>query len=112
MPFEDDRAAQARPYFDMWIDWLAANHPEFGIAKTTEWESSYVLALLIVSHYSYFSADWEIKVSWHVMIAPDDFTEIYMRHRGTDTTWTHAFRMDSFTNKTAPSEITPDLFMR
>jgi hypothetical protein len=112
MPFEDDRAEQAQPYFDMWVDWLAANHPEFGISKSTKWDSSYVMALLIVSHYAYFSDEWEMKVSWHVMIAPDDFTEVYLRHRGTDTTWTHAFRMDSFTNKTTPKEITPDPFMR
>ncbi len=46
------------------------------------------------------------------MIAPDDFTEVHLRHRGTDTTWTHAFRMDSFTNKTAPKEITPDPYLR
>ncbi len=112
MPFEDDRAEQAQPYFDMWVDWLAADHPEFGITKATKWDSSYVMALLIVSHYAYFSNEWEMKVSWHVMIAPDDFTEVYLRHRGTDTTWTHAFRMDSFTNKTAPKEIAPDPFMR
>jgi hypothetical protein len=112
MPFEDDRAEQAQPYFDMWVDWLAANHPEFGITKSTKWESSYVLALLIVSHYAYFSDEWEMKVSWHIMIAPDDFTEVYLRHRGDETAWSHAFRMDSFTNKTAPHEITPDPFMR
>jgi hypothetical protein len=112
MPFEDDRAEQAQPYFDMWVDWLAANHPEFGITKDTKWDSSYVLGLLIVSHYAYFSDEWEMKISWHVMIAPDDFTEVYLRHRGTDTTWTHAFRMDSFTNKTAPTEITPDPYLR
>jgi len=112
MPFEDDRAEQAQPYFDMWVDWLAANQPEFGITRDTQWDSSYVLGLLIVSHYAYFSDEWEMKISWHVMIAPDDFTEVHLRHRGTDTTWTHAFRMDSFTNKTAPKEITPDPYLR
>jgi hypothetical protein len=94
----------------MWTGWLAANQPEFGITKTTKWDSSYTLALLIVSHYAYFSDEWEMKVSWHVMIAPSDFTEVYLRHRGTDTTWTHAFRVDSFSGKTAPKEITPDEF--
>jgi hypothetical protein len=112
MPFEDDRAYQAQPYFEMWVDWLATNHPEFAITKATRWNSSYVLALLIVSHYAYFSDDWEMKVSWHVMIAPDDFTEVYLRHRGTDTTWTHAFRMDSFSAMTAVHEITPDDYER
>jgi hypothetical protein len=110
MPFEDDRAQEAQPYFDMWVDWLAANHPDLGITKSTKWESSYTLALLIVSHYAYFSDEWEMKVSWHIMIAPDDFTEVYLRHRGDETEWTHAYRMDSFTNKTTPHEITPDDF--
>jgi hypothetical protein len=58
MPFEDDRAPQAQPYFDLWVGWLAANHPEFGITTATRWESSFVLALLIVGHYAYFSDDW------------------------------------------------------
>ncbi len=105
MPFEDSRQTEAQPYFDMWTGWLAANHPEFGITSSTKWDSSFVLALLIVSHYAYFSDDWEMKVSWHVMIAPSDFTEVYLRHRGTETTWTHAFRMDSFSGKTAIHEI-------
>jgi hypothetical protein len=112
MPFEDSRAEEAQPYFDMWVDWLAANHPEFGITRSTKWESSYVLALLIVSHYAYFSDEWEMKVSWHIMIAPDDFTEVYLRHRGDETAWSHAFRMDSFTNKTPPHEITPEEYKR
>jgi hypothetical protein len=112
MPFEDDRAEQAQPYFETWIDWLATNHPEFGITKATNWDSTYVMALLIVSHYAYFSDEWEMKVSWHIMIAPDDFTEVYLRHRGDETAWSHAYRMDSFTNKTEVHEITPDPFMR
>ncbi len=112
MPFEDSRQAEAQPYFEMWTSWLATNHPEFGITATTKWDSSFVLALLIVSHYAYFSDDWEMKVSWHIMVKPDDFTEVYLRHRGTDTTWTHAFRMDSFSGKTAVHEIPPPDYMR
>jgi hypothetical protein len=110
MPFENGRAEEVQPYFAMWVDWLAANHPEFGITRSTEWDSSFTLALLIVSHYAFFSDAWEMKISWHVMIAPDDFTEVYLRHRGTDSAWTHAFRMDSFSGRTAVYEVTPDDF--
>jgi hypothetical protein len=53
-----------------------------------------------------------MKVSWHVMVAPYDFTEVYLRHRGTDTAWTHAFRVESFSGHTAPVEITPGPYER
>jgi hypothetical protein len=112
MPFTDDRAADAQQYFDTWVDWLAANHPEYGITRSTKWQSTYALALLIVDHYEYFSDDWEMKVSWHIMIAPYDFTEVYLRHRGTETTWTHAYRIDSFSGKTPPYEVEPGPFER
>ena len=30
-PMADERAADARPHFDRWVAWLAAEHPELGI---------------------------------------------------------------------------------
>jgi hypothetical protein len=63
MPMVDERAKDARPYFDMWVAWLAANHPELGITKDTKWEPTFVSIFLVVSHYAYYSDEWEMKVS-------------------------------------------------
>lgn len=62
MPMVDERANDARPYFDMWVAWLAANHPELGITKDTKWEPTFVSIFLVVSHYAYYSDEWEMKV--------------------------------------------------
>jgi hypothetical protein len=111
-PGQDDRAAEAQPYFDRWIDWLAANHPELGITRDTEWQSMYVSPLWIVSKYAYWSEQWEMVVAWHIMVAPDDFTEVYLRQRSDQTTYSLAFRQDSFSANSLPRSIEPGELIR
>jgi hypothetical protein len=77
-----------------WIEWLAAAHPELGITADTEWKPVFVSTLLVVSHYSYWSEDWEVTVAWHNMIPPDDWTEVHLRRRGVDTAPSLAWRRD------------------
>jgi hypothetical protein len=36
------------------------------------WEGLPGTWVLIVEHYLFFSTDWELDLSWHVMIPPDD----------------------------------------
>lgn len=68
---------------DVFIDFLAANHAEFGIDNATVWTPIYNCAgILIVGHHLFKSAEWEMEVSWHVMIAPHDWVTVYLRHRG------------------------------
>lgn len=113
MPMADERAADARPYFDMWVAWLAANHPELGITATTKWEPTFVSTFLVVSHYAYYSDEWEMKISWHNMIPPYDWSEVYLRHRDTETKPSLDFKIDSVSGKTAPhAETLPDAVMR
>jgi hypothetical protein len=52
-----------------------------------------------------------MKVSWHVMVKPYDLTDVHLRHRCADTTWTHAYRVESSSGKTAPFEITPGPYL-
>jgi hypothetical protein len=82
VPWEDDRGDQAREILGLFDDWLAEEHPEFGITTDTEFEGTYTAPLLlIVSHYGFYSDDWEVGVSWHIMVPPDDFAELYLRPR-------------------------------
>ena len=106
-PMTDERAKDARPYADRWIAWLAQHHPELGITAATEWQPVFVSTLLVVSHYAYWSEDWELTVAWHNMIAPYDWTEVQLRHRGVDTAPSMAFRIDSVKGATEPHPVEP-----
>ncbi|HEX5149322.1 MAG TPA: hypothetical protein VFW02_09595 [Candidatus Limnocylindrales bacterium] len=106
-PMADERATDAQPYFERWAAWLAAEHPELGITADTDWEPVFVSTLLVVSHYSYWSTDWEMTVAWHVMIAPDDWTEVHLRRRGVDMAPSMAFRIESVSGETDPIEVDP-----
>jgi len=106
-PMIDERAADAQPYFDRWMAWLVAEHPELGITATTAWQPEFVSTLLVVSHYAWWSQDWEVAVLWHNMIAPYDWTEIQMRHRWTESAPSLAFRIDSVSGDTAPHAVEP-----
>jgi len=106
-PMADERAADAQPHFERWVAWLAAEHPELGITEDTTWESMFVSTLLVVSHYAYWSEDWELTVAWHVMMPPDDWSEIHLRHRGTESGPSLAFRIDSFSGESEPHPVEP-----
>jgi hypothetical protein len=106
-PMVDERAKDARPYFERWVAWLAAEHPELGISAGGTWEPVFASTLLVVSHYAYWSEDWEMTVAWHNMIAPYDWTEVHLRRRGVDAAPSLAFRIDSVSGATAPHEVEP-----
>jgi hypothetical protein len=106
-PMADERFADAAPCFDRWVDWLVAEHPELGITGSTEWTPEFVSTLLVVSHYGWWSDEWEVTVLWHNMIAPHDWTEIHLRHRWTDVAPSLAFRIDSVSGETEPHAVTP-----
>jgi hypothetical protein len=112
-PETDGRANDAQPYFERWIAWLAANHPELGITADTAWQPSYVSTFLVVSHYAYWSDEWEMVVTWHNMIPPDDWTDVFLRRRGTDQLYTIGFRQDSVSQNTQPHPADlPDVLIR
>lgn len=106
-PMADERRADAEPYLDRWVAWLVAEHPELGITEATRWTPEFVSVLLVVSHYAWWSDDWEVTVLWHNMIAPHDWTEIHLRHRWTESAPSLAFRIDSVSGGTAPHPVEP-----
>jgi hypothetical protein len=112
-PETDGRANDARPYFERWIAWLAANRPELGITEDTTWQPTFVSTFLVVSHYAFWSDEWEMVIAWHNMIPPDDWSDVFLRRRGTDTLYTIGFRQDSVSDDTAPRAADlPDVLIR
>jgi hypothetical protein len=93
--WEDDRGDDAARLLNIFTAWLAAEAPELGIDSDTVFSGSFVApGLLVVSHYLYLSDEWELGLSWHVMIPPDDWSEVYLRPR-TEAAPTRAFRLES-----------------
>ena len=43
-------------------------HPSAGTMVSPQW--------LVVSHYLFFSEQWELHLEWHIMVAPDDWARI------------------------------------
>jgi hypothetical protein len=59
-----------------------------------------VAGLLVVSHYAWFTPEYEVGLAWHIMGAPDDFAELYVRPRG-GLAPTRAFRVGSWSTALA-----------
>jgi hypothetical protein len=96
LPWEDDRAEQASEILGLFTSWLAQHRPELGVTPATQFDGTFLAPeLLVVSHYGFFNDQWEIGLSWHVMIPPDDFSEVYLRPRS-GLRPTLAFRIDSW----------------
>lgn len=95
VPELDQLGSEARELLDVFVDWMAEKRPDLGITATTEVEGNAVAPrLLVVTHYMFMSPDWEIGLSWHIMIPPDDWAELYLRRRG-EAAPIEAFRLSS-----------------
>ncbi len=104
---------EARAHLAPFVEWLAKQRPDLGISASTQWESVPAPWVLIVEHHLFFSKDWELDISWHVMIPPDDWSMIVLRHRGTELKPSLAFKIDSVSGKTSPHEVAvPDAVWR
>lgn len=92
---EDLLLDAATPFRDRFVEWIAGEHPELGITEETEWTPTIVQPhILVVSHYLFFSEDWEMGLQWHIMIAPYDWARVYLRPRD-QVQPTHAFEISS-----------------
>jgi len=80
--WEGDDVSYASGMRDAFVKHLAENNPELGINETTTWTPIYNTAgIIIVTHYLFKSEQWEMELSWHVMIAPYDWAHVYLRQR-------------------------------
>ena len=81
---------------------------ELGISEGTVWQGTPGSWVLIVTHYVFISADWEVDLAWHVMTPPNDWIRIQLRHRWTETAPSVAFEIPSAAGTASPREIAPD----
>jgi hypothetical protein len=103
---EDDREEYATELRDRFISWLELNHPELEITNDIEWSGTMVSPQwLIVSHYLFFSEEWEMHVEWHVMIPPYDWAKIDLRHRFDEQKPSYAFEISSLDANEEPMPI-------
>jgi hypothetical protein len=92
----DDRKETAVELKQKFVAWLAETQPELGITDKTEWVGTMVSPQwLVVSHYLFFSDEWEMHIEWHIMIAPDDWARIDLRRRFEEVSPSKAFEITS-----------------
>jgi len=104
--WQDDLGEIAAEMRDKFVPWLASNNPELGITSETEWIGTIVNpGILVVMHYMFYSENWEMYVTWHVMMPPYDWTKIYLRQRFTETQSSIAFEISSVQGGKAPQSI-------
>jgi hypothetical protein len=105
---EDDRQEYAEELLDRFVSWLATNHPELGITDDTAWNGTMVSPVwLVVSHYLFFSEEWEAHIEWHIMMPPDDWAKIDLRHRFDELEPSYAFEISSVNATSEPVLIEP-----
>ena len=105
---EDDRQEYAEELLDRFVSWLATNHTELGITDDTAWNGTMVSPVwLVVSHYLFFSEEWEVHLSWHITVPPDDWARIDLRHRFDELEPSYAFEISSVNATSEPVPIEP-----
>lgn len=103
---EDDRKEKAVELLAPFIAYLEEAHPELNITSDTKWEGTMVSPQwLVVSHYLFFSEEWELHLEWHVMIPPSDWVRIDLRHRSDETQPSLAFEISSLASEADPMPI-------
>lgn len=80
-PGVDDLATTATDIAALFIGELSGTVP--GLPSTVDdlAGGTPVAGLLVVTHYAWFTEQYEIGVAWHVMVAPDDWADFYIRPR-------------------------------
>jgi hypothetical protein len=116
VPGTDDLAEAATDIAEFFLVNLAGKVPGLPADQSGLVNGSPVAGLLVVTHYAWFTDQLEIGLAWHVMVAPDDWSELYVRPRG-QLVPTAAYRLSSWstaisggdytvTEIAAPAEVT------
>lgn len=80
--------AQFEPGVEMekradFLTWLAAAHPELGeIAAHPVHRYITYPEILIVEHWTFLSSAWDMRICFHVMVPPDDWSMMLLRRTG------------------------------
>ncbi|MBD3383557.1 hypothetical protein GF407_01410 [candidate division KSB1 bacterium] len=99
----DQFAGTAVQIRDRFVSYLETYQSHLGITGNTEWTGTIVTPnLTVVSNYLFFSDNWEMGVTWHVTVAPNDWAKIYLRRRYSEIRPSHAFRISSLSAAASP----------
>ena len=105
MPGADDREAIARDLLALFLARLQQDRPDLRITEQSAFDGSVVAPrLLVVSHYLFQNDEYELGLSWHIMVAPDDWSELYVRPKDSLTPVT-AFRLSSWSMALAGENV-------
>lgn len=105
IPGGDDLADMAEQIVAVFLAELAGTVPGLPADASELTGGTPVAGLLVVSHYAWFTDEYEVGLSWHIMIAPDDWSELYLRPRN-QLQPTLAFRLDSWSTALAGGTFT------
>jgi hypothetical protein len=68
---------------DEFVEWLEAEHPELGEFSGRQWFPYLTYpGILVVEHWTFLDPDWEMRICFHVMIPPYDWSMLLLRPRG------------------------------
>ncbi len=104
VPGVDDLADTAGQIVQVFLDAVAAEVPGLPATADDLTGGTPVAGLLVVTHYAWFTPEYEIGLAWHIMVAPDDFAELYVRPR-TGLAPTRAFRIGSWSTALAGGAV-------
>ena len=105
IPGTDDLGPTAITIVDVFLDEMEGLVPGLPASGNDLANGTPVAGLLVVSHYAWFTDEYEIGLAWHIMIAPDDFAELYLRPRD-EAAPTMAFRIDTWSTALAGGDFT------
>jgi hypothetical protein len=65
------------------VKWVEKEHPECGDLLRQKWVPYLTYpGILVVEHWTFLSENWEMRICFHVMIPPYDWSMILLRERG------------------------------
>lgn len=100
VPGVDDMADTAGQIAQVFLDAMADEVPGLPSTAAELTLGTPVAGLLVVTHYAWFTPEYEVGLAWHIMVAPDDFAELYVRPRS-ELAPARAFRLGSWSTALA-----------
>jgi hypothetical protein len=64
------------------LEWLEKEHPEYGNLSKMQWFAYMTYPeILVVEHWTFLNPTWEMRMCFHVMIPPYDWSMLSIRSR-------------------------------
>ena len=96
---------------DEFVEWLETEHPELGEFTGRDWFSYLTYpGIWVVEHWTFLDPDWEMRICFHVMIPPYDWSMLLLRPRGQWDPLLAAMRESDGTTYGIPLDEYPTFF--